>query len=63
MKCLACNFNLENGNKFCGSCGTKVEPINSCSECNTINDIGNKFCGSCGNNLNKNLKIITIFQI
>jgi|TARA_B110000977_G_scaffold13589_1_gene17144 hypothetical protein len=63
MKCLACNFNLENGNKFCGSCGTKVEPINSCSECNTINDIGNKFCGSCGNNLNKNLKIITTVKI
>ena len=63
MKCLACNFNIEIGNNYCGSCGAKVEPINSCSECNIINDIGNKFCGGCGNNLNKTLKTITTVKI
>lgn len=63
MNCINCDFSIKIGSKFCGSCGIKVEPINSCSECNTINDIGNKFCGSCGNNLIKNLKTITTVKI
>jgi hypothetical protein len=63
MNCINCDFSIKIGSKFCGNCGIKVEPINSCSECNTINDIENKFCGSCGNNLNKNLKTITTVKI
>ena len=63
MNCINCDFSIKIGSKFCGNCGIKVEPINSCSECNTINDKENKFCGSCGNNLNKNLKTITTVKI
>lgn len=48
MICLACNFIIENGSKFCGNCGKKVELVNSCPECKIINPKGSKFCGGCG---------------
>lgn len=51
MKCSNCNSIVGVNDKFCGSCGAKVEPVNKCNTCGKINEIGAKFCGGCGNNL------------
>ena len=32
MKCLVCDFNIENGSKFCSNCGTQVEVKNKATK-------------------------------
>lgn len=47
--CSTCGEKLEEGQIFCGICGTPVKNI--CSECNTINKSNDIFCRNCGNKL------------
>lgn len=55
LACPTCGKLNSPETKFCGGCGTKVEPILpkeptgvACSNCGTQNPDGTKFCGSCG---------------
>lgn len=47
--CSTCGEKLEEGQNFCGVCGTPVHNI--CPECNTINKSHDVFCRNCGNKL------------
>lgn len=47
--CSTCGEKLEEGQSFCGICGTPVHNI--CPECNTINKSHDIFCRNCGNKL------------
>ncbi len=46
MKCENCGFENPDGNKFCESCGARLELI--CPKCGHSNSPDAKFCGSCG---------------
>ena len=47
MKCIQCGQDLEEGAKFCYSCGAKVQNT-FCSKCGAEMPRDAKFCGSCG---------------
>ena len=47
-KCTQCGAGLQDGVKFCGACGAKVEQPQPCTNCGTILPVGTKFCGECG---------------
>lgn len=47
MKCIQCSQELEEGAKFCYSCGAKVQNT-FCSKCGAEIPSDAKFCGSCG---------------
>lgn len=47
MKCIQCGQELEEGAKFCYSCGAKVQNT-FCSKCGAEMPRDAKFCGSCG---------------
>ena len=47
MKCIQCGQELEEGAKFCYSCGAKVQNA-FCSKCGAEIPSDAKFCGSCG---------------
>lgn len=47
MKCIQCGQELEEGAKFCYSCGAKVQNT-FCSKCGAELPRDAKFCGSCG---------------
>lgn len=47
MKCIQCGQELEEGAKFCYSCGAKVQNT-FCSKCGAEIPSDAKFCGSCG---------------
>jgi class 3 adenylate cyclase len=49
VRCSACQQDNPAGQKFCGSCGTRL--ASSCPSCNTPNPSGQKFCGECGSAL------------
>jgi predicted amidophosphoribosyltransferase len=51
VKCPNCGADVPEGNKFCGSCGTKMQAENVCPNCETKNTPGNKFCSNCGQKL------------
>jgi len=44
--CTTCGTSVD-GLKFCGSCGTKVQPP-QCVSCSAVLMPGSKFCGECG---------------
>lgn len=55
MKCTECQSILNDGDKFCSSCGKEVlkeEFYEFCPKCGSKNPIGN-FCNQCGFNLIK----------
>ena len=54
MKCLECQSENPEGNKFCGECGTKLEK--ECPSCNSSNPPEFKFCGECGCDLSSSEK-------
>jgi len=51
--CEACGAKLEEGQKFCPNCGSKVEEKKNtprlCSVCGNEIRTGQKFCPNCGN--------------
>ena len=47
MKCIQCGQELEEGAKFCYSCGAKVQNT-FCSQCGAEIPSDAKFCSSCG---------------
>ena len=51
-KCKQCGDELRPYNKFCVSCGIKIEEkIAKCNQCGNELRAGNKFCVSCGNRI------------
>ncbi len=57
MKCSNCGQYVPEGEKFCESCGSKIENNNSetkhCSNCGELLKSGSEFCSSCGSPVNK----------
>lgn len=49
MQCPSCQTDNPAGQKFCGSCGRRLDV--SCPKCQASNPPGYKFCGQCGANL------------
>jgi PAS domain S-box-containing protein len=49
MECPACHSETRSGEKFCGTCGHKLEK--ECPECGASNPPAYNFCGRCGHNL------------
>ena len=49
MKCSECQFENQEGSKFCGGCGQKFDL--TCPECGANNPAENKFCNECGSDL------------
>ena len=49
MECPSCHTGNPGGQKFCGSCGQRLEAL--CPRCQAANPPGYKFCGQCGANL------------
>jgi class 3 adenylate cyclase len=49
MHCPRCSHENREGVKFCGECGTRLEPL--CPGCGTANPPANKFCDQCGQSL------------
>jgi class 3 adenylate cyclase len=45
-RCPHCGSEVEEGQRFCGSCGGLQALV--CPVCETENPLSNKFCGSCG---------------
>jgi class 3 adenylate cyclase/tetratricopeptide (TPR) repeat protein len=51
MKCPKCQFENQEGSKFCNECGNKLEI--ACPQCGKVNYPGSKFCNECGYDLRK----------
>ena len=51
MKCPTCHFENQEGKRFCGECGAKLEVL--CPSCHSPNPPQFKFCGDCGADLKK----------
>jgi class 3 adenylate cyclase/ribosomal protein L40E len=49
MKCLSCNADNPQTNRFCTQCGSGL-PI-TCSRCGATSPVHSKFCGECGASL------------
>jgi len=49
MKCLSCNADNPQTNRFCTQCGSEL-PI-TCSRCGATSPAHSKFCGECGSKL------------
>lgn len=49
MKCLKCQLENPDTQKFCGQCGAKLERL--CPECGFSNPYEYRFCGECGQRL------------
>jgi class 3 adenylate cyclase len=46
VQCPHCGNEVEEGQRFCGSCGGLLALV--CPACETENPLSNKFCGNCG---------------
>jgi class 3 adenylate cyclase len=46
QRCPHCGSEVEEGQRFCGSCGGLLALV--CPACETENPLTNKFCGNCG---------------
>ena len=55
MKCANCEFESSYNLKFCGKCGSSLNPI--CSNCGSDNPLGFKFCGNCGISIHQNTRL------
>ncbi len=49
--CSECGTKNNQGQKFCGGCGSSLQVGLTCSACGTLNPIGQRFCGECGTKL------------
>jgi class 3 adenylate cyclase/tetratricopeptide (TPR) repeat protein len=49
MKCPKCQFENEEGARFCSSCGQRLELL--CPECGKSSKSGSRFCNACGHRL------------
>ena len=58
MKCIQCGQELEEGAKFCYSCGAKVQNT-FCSQCGAEMPSDAKFCGSCGSETSNDSSLST----
>ena len=58
MKCIQCGQELEEGAKFCYSCGAKVQNT-FCSQCGAEMPSDAKFCGSCGSKTSNDSSLST----
>jgi len=58
MKCIQCGQELEEGTKFCYSCGAKVQST-FCSQCGAEMPSDAKFCGSCGSKTSNDSSLST----
>lgn len=58
MKCIQCGQELEEGAKFCYSCGAKVQNT-FCSQCGAEMPRDAKFCGSCGSKTSNDSSLST----
>lgn len=58
MKCIQCGQELEEGTKFCYSCGAKVQST-FCSQCGAEIPSDAKFCGSCGSKTSNDSSLST----
>ena len=58
MKCVQCGQELEEGAKFCYSCGAKVQNT-FCSQCGAEMPRDAKFCGSCGSKTSNDSSLST----
>lgn len=60
MKCKKCGYELEKNEKFCPSCGERVELKKVCPACGTELEENIKFCPACGKRIEeKNIRIET----
>lgn len=48
MNCQACKAEVDQGSKFCSSCGASILSTTSCSYCGSQNISTSAFCGECG---------------
>ena len=53
MKCKQCGAENREGNRFCQSCGSKLETEIICVACGEKNDSSYSFCKNCGRPLNQ----------
>jgi class 3 adenylate cyclase/tetratricopeptide (TPR) repeat protein len=49
MLCPQCEFENQEGSKFCGGCGETLDL--ACPKCGANNPVENKFCNECGSDL------------
>ena len=57
--CPKCGFQNPQTTKFCGNCGTSLQPATggvTCPKCGTPNAAGAKFCSNCGTKLQESVK-------
>lgn len=60
MKCKKCGYELEKNEKFCPSCGERVELKKVCPACGIELEENIKFCPACGKRIEeKNIRIET----
>ena len=48
MICPECSTKVEEGKKFCGVCGAKIETARQCHNCGAELKDDSRFCGDCG---------------
>jgi len=49
--CQKCGYSIDEGDKFCPSCGEKIVIINYCPQCGLEVKTGDRFCRNCGTKL------------
>ena len=55
MLCPKCQFENQEGSRFCGGCGEKF--VLTCPECGASNPAENKFCNECGSDLKQDKEL------
>lgn len=61
LVCPTCKSEIKETDKFCMSCGTKLNIINKkkvCSNCHKINNNNSKYCEFCGNDLSNSMSFV-----
>ena len=58
-KCIKCDKPYEDGEEYCGNCGTKLSSVDLCPKCKCGYDIDDDFCSNCGYVLRKKDYYIT----
>jgi len=51
MECPKCQFENQDGSKFCGSCGSSIKIKITCGKCGSENPDNYNFCNNCGHDL------------
>ena len=52
-RCRTCNGENPEGSKYCGACGSPLQPI--CSHCGASNPPETRFCNACGSPINREI--------